>query len=245
LPGSQGRVGSRPDARRQEGRSSCCLKCEWEKGFPFGPSPKGGNHSGLVGSNLSASELDFSQMGILPFSINVTLDGCVDQEGIADDETHAFFTRLMDEAGAMMCGRVTYEMMESYWPAVARGDEEVPPAMREWAVKLKAKPKYVVSSTRKDFPWENSHLIAGDLRTAVQDLNYATPAGVLLGSGKLATELDRLDLIDEYKFLVHPRIVGHGPTLYQSGLPSTRRLELVLAKPLRSGAVAMHYLRAH
>jgi dihydrofolate reductase len=72
----------------------------------------------------------------------------------------------------------------------------------------------------------------------------ATPAGVLLGSGMLATEPDRLDLIDEYKFLVHPRIAGHGPTLYQSGLPGTRRLELVSAKPLRNGAVAMHYRRA-
>ena len=93
-------------------------------------------------------------MGLLTFSINVTLDGCVDhQEGIADDETRAFFTRLLDEAGAMLWGRVTYEMMESYWPAVARGDEEAPPAMREWALKLEAKPKYIVSSTRKDFPW--------------------------------------------------------------------------------------------
>ena len=69
-------------------------------------------------------------------------------------------------------------------------------------------------------------------------------AGVLLGSGKLATELDRLDLIDEYKFLVHPRITGHGPTLYEGGLPSTRRLELISAKPLHNGAVAMHYRRA-
>ena len=173
-------------------------------------------------------------MGLLTFSINVTLDGCVDhQEGIADDETHAFFTRLMDEVGAMLWGRVNYEMMESYWPA-----------MREWALKLETKPKYVVSSTRKDFTWTNSHHIAGDLRTAVQKLKDATPAGVLLGSGMLATELDRLDLIDEYKFLVHPRIAGHGPTLYQSRLPSTRRLELVSAKPLRNGAVAMHYRRA-
>jgi dihydrofolate reductase len=184
-------------------------------------------------------------MGLLTFSINVTLDGCVDhQEGIADDETHAFFTRLMDERGAMLWGRVTYEMMESHWPAVARGDAEAPPAMREWAVKLEAKPKYVVSSTRKDFPWTNSHHITDDLRTGVQKLKDATPDGVLLGSGKLATELDRLDLIDEYKLLVHPRIAGHGPTLYESGLPSTRRLELISAKPLRSGAVAMHYRRA-
>jgi len=178
-------------------------------------------------------------MGLMTFSINVTLDGCVDhQEGIADDETHAFFTRLMDKSGAMLWGRVTYEMMERYWPAVARGEVEAPPAMREWAVKLE------VSSTRQDFPWTHSHHVAGDLRTGVQKLKDATPAGVLLGSGKLATELDRLELIDEYKFLVHPRIAGHGPTLYQEGLPGTRRLELVSATPLRNGAVAVHYRRA-
>lgn len=184
-------------------------------------------------------------MGLLTFSINVTLDGCVDhREGIADDETHAFFTRLMDESGAMLWGRVTYEMMECSWPAVARGDVEAPPAVHEWAVKLEAKPKYVVSSTRNAFPWANSHHIGGDLRAGVQRLKDATPAGVLLGSGTLATELDRLDLIDEYQVLVHPRIAGHGPTLYQGGLPVTRRLELVSAAPLRCGAVAVHYRRA-
>src|SRR5262245_57352422 len=141
-------------------------------------------------------------MGILTFSINVTLDGCIDhREGIADDETHAFFTRLMDECGAMVLGRVTYEMMEGYWPEEARGEEDVPSAMHEWAVKLEAKPKYVVSSTRENFPWTNSHRMAGDLRTGVQRLKDVTPAGVLLGSGKLAAELDRLNLIDEYKIL--------------------------------------------
>lgn len=185
-------------------------------------------------------------MGLLTFVLNVTLDGCVDhQEGVADDETHALFTRLMDESGAMLWGRVTYEMMERAWPAFARGEVEAPPAIREWAVKLEAKPKYVVSSTRTEFPWTNSHLLAGDLRTGVQALKDATPAGVLLGSGKLATALDRLDLIDEYRLLVHPRIAGHGPTLYEGGLPSTRRLDLVSATPLRCGAVAMHYRRAH
>ncbi|MDQ7745739.1 dihydrofolate reductase family protein [Hydrogenophaga pseudoflava] len=183
-------------------------------------------------------------MGLVTFSINVTLDGCVDhQEGIADDETHAFFTRLMDGCGAMLWGRTTYEMMESYWPAVARGEVEAPPALREWAVKLEAKPKYVVSSTRKDFPWTNSHHLAGDLRTVVQALKDATPDGVLVGSGQLATALDRLDLIDEYQLLVHPRIAGHGPRLYEGGLPATRRLELISATPLRCGAVAMHYRR--
>ncbi len=184
-------------------------------------------------------------MGLLTFCLNVTLDGCVDhQEGIANDETHAFFTNLLNASGAMLWGRVTYEMMESYWPSVARGDVEAPSAIREWAVQLEAKPKYVVSSTRADFPWTNSHHITGDLRARVQQLKDATPAGVLLGSGTLATELDRLDLIDEYLFLVQPMIAGHGPTLYQGGLPRTRRLDLVSATPLRCGAVVMHYRRA-
>jgi dihydrofolate reductase len=185
-------------------------------------------------------------MGLLTFGINVSLDGCVDhREGIVDDETHAFFTRMMDECGAMLWGRVTYEMMETYWPMVARGEVAAPPALREWAIKLEAKPKYVVSSTRLDYPWTNSHHLVGELRAGVQQLKDATPAGVLLGSGTLATALDRLGLIDEYRFLVHPRIVGHGPTLYQSGLPSTRRLELVSATPLNNGAVATHYRRMH
>lgn len=183
-------------------------------------------------------------MGLLTFSINVTLDGCVDhREGIADDETHAYFTRLMDECGAMLWGRITYEMMESHWPAVARGDVEAPPTIRAWAVKLEDKPKSVVSSTRAAYLWTNSHDIAGDLHEGVQRLKDATPAGVLLGSAKLATELDRLNLIDEYKILIHPRIAGHGPTLYRDGLPSARRLKLVSAQPLRNGAVAIQYRR--
>ncbi|MBL3686972.1 deaminase [Leucobacter zeae] len=184
-------------------------------------------------------------MGLLTFSLNVTLDGCVDhEEGIADEETHAHFTRLMDDAGAMLWGRVTYEMMEVYWPAVARGEEDASPAVREWAVKLEAKPKYVVSTTRSDFPWNGTHRISGDLRSGVQALKDATPDGVLLGSGVLAAELDRLDLIDDYRFLVHPRIAGHGPRLHESGLSETRRLDLVSAIPLGNGAVDMHYRRA-
>lgn len=184
-------------------------------------------------------------MGLLTFSINVTLDGCVDhREGIADDETHAYYTRLLEENGAMLWGRTTYEMMEAYWPAVARGEVEAPPALRDWAVALEDKPKYVVSATRTNFPWTNSHHLRGDLQTAVQDVKDSTPDGVLVGSGKLASELDRLDLIDEYRFLVHPMITGHGPTLFHQGIPGTRRLELVTSRPLSNGVVAVHYRRA-
>ena len=144
----------------------------------------------------------------------------------------------------MLWGRTTYELMEAYWPAVARGEVEAPPAIRDWAVTLEGKPKYVVSATRTDFPWTNSHQLTGELQGAVQELKDRTPDGVLVGSCKLATELDRLDLIDEYRFLLQPMITGHGPTLFQDGLPGTRRLELVSAEPLSNGVVALHYRRA-
>lgn len=184
-------------------------------------------------------------MGRLTFSINVTLDGCINhREGIADGETHAHFTRLLDESGAMLWGRTTYEMMESYWPAVASGDVEAPEAMREWALKLDAIPKYVVSTTRSDYPWTNSHHVAGDVRSAVQELKERTPDGVLVGSGNLATALDRWDLIDEYRFLVHPMIAGHGPTLYQGLLRGARRLDLISSEPLSNGTISVHYRRA-
>ena len=117
----------------------------------------------------------------------------------------------------MLWGRVTYELMESHWPAVARGDVEAPPALREWAQKLDAKPKYVVSSTRHDFPWTNSHHIGGDLRTSVQQLKDATPAGVLLGSGTLATELDRLDLSTSTSFSSNPGSPATAPRCTRAG----------------------------
>ena len=125
-------------------------------------------------------------MGILTFALNLTLDGCCDHRAaIPDDELHDYFTQLMDAAGAMLWGRTTYEMMESAWPAVAR-DEKAPRAMREWAQKLEAKPKYVVSASRRYFPWNNTFRVTGDLHEAVTQLKEKTPRGVLVGSHMLA-----------------------------------------------------------
>ena len=181
-------------------------------------------------------------MGLLTFGLNVTLDGCCDHRvGIADDELHDHFTELMDAAGAMLWGRVTYELMESAWPAVAR-DENAPRATREWARKLEAKPKYVVSSSRRDFPWNNTFRVEGDLHEAVRQLKEKTPRGVLVGSPTLSAALERLGLIDEYRLVLHPVLAGHGPTLFR-GLEPSRQLELVSTKRLKSGALALHYRR--
>jgi dihydrofolate reductase len=181
-------------------------------------------------------------MGLLTFALNVTLDGCCDhREGIADLELHDYFTELMDAAGAMLFGRTTYELMESAWPAVAR-DEKAPRATREWARKLEDKPKYVVSASRRDFPWNNTFRVEGDLHEAVSQLKDKTPDGLLVGSPTLSAALERLGLIEEYRLVVHPILAGHGPTLFQ-GLERSRRLELLSTKRLQSGVMALHYRR--
>ncbi|MBK7401916.1 MAG: dihydrofolate reductase family protein [Myxococcales bacterium] len=178
-------------------------------------------------------------MGILTFSLNVTLNGCIDhREGIADEELHDLFTGWMDEAEAMLFGRTTYELMEDAWPAVAR-DESAPRALREWARKLEAKPKYVVSASRRDFPWHNTFRLEGPLEDAIRQLKEKTPGGVLVGSPMLSAALEQLGLFDEYRIVVHP-VLGRGPTLFPA-LDRSRRLELVSTRGLASGVMALHY----
>jgi dihydrofolate reductase len=181
-------------------------------------------------------------VGLLTFVLNVTLDGCCDhREGIPDDEMLDHFTQLIGAAGAMLYGRTTYELMEDAWPPVAR-DEKAPRAMREWARRLEDMPKYVVSTSRRDFPWNNSFRVEGDLREAVTRLKERTPQGVLVGSPRLSAALEGLGLIDEYHLVVHPVLAGHGPTLFQ-GLERARRLDLVSTTRLKSGVTATHYRR--
>src|ERR1700691_5235799 len=121
-------------------------------------------------------------MGLLTFALNVTLDGCCDHRAVApDDEVFRYWTRLMDEAGGMLWGRAVYELMEDAWPAVAR-DPQGPRLFRGWARKLEAKSKYVLSATRRDFLWSNTHRVEGDLDGAIKDLKKRTPRGLLVGS---------------------------------------------------------------
>jgi dihydrofolate reductase len=181
-------------------------------------------------------------MPLLTFGLNVTLDGCIDHtQAIADDELHDYWTHQMDQSGAMLFGRNTYELMEEAWPAIAR-DENAPRAIREWAQKLEAKPKYVVSRTRSDFPWQNTIRVEGDLREAISALKAKTERGVLVGAPKLSAALEELGLIDEYRIVVHPLIVGRGPTLMQ-GLSSARHLELISTQRFKSGVQALHFRR--
>jgi dihydrofolate reductase len=182
-------------------------------------------------------------MGLLIFALNVTLDGCCDhREGIADDALMRHYTKLMDDVGGMLFGRNTYELMEGAWPAIAR-DPKARPAFRTWARKLEAKPKYVVSNTRRDFPWVNTIRIEGDLREAITALKRRTPRGIAVGSPMLSGTLEKMGLIDEYRLLVHPVLAGHGPTLF-ADLNLSSRMKLLEVKRFKSGAMALRYRKA-
>jgi len=174
----------------------------------------------------------------LRYSVNVTLDGCCDHRvGIADEELHRHAVENLVQADALLFGRVTYEMMEAAWRSPRSG------AMPEWtepfARTIDAAKKYVVSSTLDRVDW-NAELVRGDLGEAVQPLKRESGKGLFTGGVKLPLALAELGLIDEYEFVVHPRLVGHGPTLF-AGLSKHVDLKLVGRLELGSGAVALRY----
>jgi len=175
----------------------------------------------------------------LRYSINITLDGCCDHRvGIADEELHRHATEILRQADALLFGRVIYEMMEAAWrrpvPAGSR-----PEWMEPFAATIDSAKKYVVSRTLNQVDW-NAELIRGDLATAVRKLKAEPGRGILTGGVTLPLALAELGLIDEYEFIVHPRIAGHGPTLF-AGLSKLIDLRLVSRHEFASGAVVMGY----
>ena len=179
----------------------------------------------------------------LRYSINVTLDGCCDHRVmIADEDIHRHAVENIARADALLFGRVTYEMMEEAWRPVAQTGVR-PDWMADWAVpfarSIDAARKYVVSSTLDRVDW-NAELVRGDLGKAVQQLKQESGKGLFTGGVKLPLALAELGLIDEYEFVVQPRLVGHGPTLF-AGLSKRIDLKLVSRLEFGSGAVAMRY----
>jgi dihydrofolate reductase len=178
----------------------------------------------------------------LRYSINITLDGCCDHRGMpTDEELHRFWAEKLAQADALLFGRITYEMMEAAWrlPATGVRPDWMPDWVEPFARTIDAAKKYVVSSTLDRVDW-NAELIRGDLGKAVQQLKGESGKGLFVGGVKLPLALAELGLIDEYEFVVQPRIAGHGPTLL-AGLSKPIDLKLVSRVEFRSGAVAMRY----
>ncbi|HVU02872.1 MAG TPA: dihydrofolate reductase family protein [Polyangiaceae bacterium] len=175
----------------------------------------------------------------LRYSINVTLDGCCDhREGESSEDLHRHAVENLERADALVFGRVIYEMMEEAFRS-SRRTGPFPESLEAFARTIDAAKKYVVSSTLPHVDW-NAELIRGDLATAVRTLKEQPGKGLFLGGVKLPLALAELGLIDEYEFVVHPRIAGRGPTLF-SGLPKALDLKLVDRLEFESGAVAMRY----
>jgi dihydrofolate reductase len=178
----------------------------------------------------------------LRYSINITLDGCCDHRaGSTDEELHPYWAENLARADALLFGRVTYEMMEAAWRLPATG--AWPDWMADWMIPfartIDAAKKYVVSSTLDRVDW-NAELVRGDLGEAVQRLKRTSGNGLFVGGVTLPLALAELGLIDEYEFVVHPRLAGHGPTLF-AGLSKYVDLKLVSRREFGSGAVAMRY----
>jgi dihydrofolate reductase len=161
---------------------------------------------------------------------------------IADEELHRHAVENIAQADALLFGRVTYEMMEAaFRPPVPAGSR--PDWMEPFARTIDAAKKYVVSSTLDRVDW-NAELVRGDLGKAVQQLKQEPGKGLFTGGVTLPMALAELGLIDEYEFVVHPRLAGHGPTLF-AGLSKIIDLKLVSRLELGSGAVAMRYEPRH
>jgi len=186
----------------------------------------------------------------LRYSINITLDGCCDHRVIPVDEVfhrhaveelHRHATENLQRADALLFGRVTYQMMEAAFrpgATAGAGRGEADPA-DPFAQAIDAARKYVVSSTLERVDW-NAELLRGDLREAVLQLKREPGKGLFVGGVTLPLALAGLGLIDEYEFVVHPRLIGHGPTVF-AGLSKQVDLKLVGRKELGSGALALRY----
>ena len=155
---------------------------------------------------------------------------------------HRYWAENRARADALLFGRVTYQMMEAAWRLPPSG--AIPEWMTDWMVPfaqaIDAAKKYVVSSTLDQVDW-NAELLRGDLGPAVEQIKQGAGGEIFLGGVTLPLAIAELGLIDEYEFVVHPRLAGHGPTLF-AGLSKYVDLKLVGRREFRSGVVALQYV---
>ncbi len=173
--------------------------------------------------------------------MNITIDGVCDHTVmLADEELHDHYTKGLNEAGYLVYGRVTYQMMEGYWPTLVKkptGD----PSMDDFAVAIDNIQKVVFSHTLDQVSWKNSTLAKGDLKETILHLKAEPGRDILVGSPGMISALTRLNLIDEYQLCVHPVIAGKGLQLFKD-INQKKVLKLVKSKPFRSGATVHYYV---
>jgi dihydrofolate reductase len=173
-------------------------------------------------------------------AINITLDGFCDHTAMtADDELHQHYNDLLSQAGAMLYGRVTYQLMEDYWPGILKSPTGNKPA-DDFAELIQNIPKIVFSHTLNNVEWENSRLAKNGLKEEVLELRKQAGKDILVGSPGLIAELTNLNLIDEYQLCVHPVIIGKGLPLFKN-INDKVNLRLLKTKTFKSGAIVLYY----
>jgi len=183
-------------------------------------------------------------MGNVIFAINITLDGCCDHtKQRADEETHEYFTHLMQDVDLLVFGRKTYQLMVPYWPDVARKQSETK-AENEFARAFDSTDKLVFSRSLDRAEDKNTRIVRTDPGDEILKLKKEPGKNILVGGVDVPSQLIELGLVDEYRFVVTPIIAGEGRRLLEGvSLRESLRLKLIESKVFKSGSVALRYLR--
>ncbi|HEU5289737.1 MAG TPA: dihydrofolate reductase family protein [Cyclobacteriaceae bacterium] len=173
-------------------------------------------------------------------AINQTLDGfCDHTHALADAELHDHYTELLKSSGTLLYGRVTYQMMESFWPTLVKnpsGEKD----MDDFANAIQNIEKVVFSNTLKSVSWENSRLAIKSIEQEVRELKKGTGKDIAAGSPSMIAALTKLNLIDEYQLCIHPVIAGSGLVLFKN-LSEKVTLKLIKTKTFQSTGAVIHY----
>ena len=173
-------------------------------------------------------------------AINMTLDGFCDHTAmIADDEIHQHYNELLSNADTLIYGRITYQLMESYWPSVVKNPTGNKP-MDDFAVLIDNISKIVFSRTLKNVDWKNTQLKKEVIKEEVLELKQQAGKNILVGSPSLIVALMNLDLIDEYQLAVQPTVLGSGLPLFKN-VKDRINLKLLKTKTFGCGVVDLYY----
>jgi len=178
------------------------------------------------------------------FAINVTLDGCCDHtKTIADEELLEYYTHLLRNVGLLVFGRKTYQLMVPYWPDIAKSQSGTK-AENEFAQTFDSIDKIVFSQSLDSAVGTNTRIVRTNLRDEILKLKKEQGKNILIGGVTVPSQLIELGLVDEYRLVVQPIVAGEGTRLLEGiSLPQKFQLKLVESKMLKSGCVALHYLK--
>jgi dihydrofolate reductase len=172
-------------------------------------------------------------------AINMTLDGFCDHTAInPDEEIHQHYKELLNDADAVLYGRITYQLME-FWQTLVKNPSGEK-SMDDFAIAIDKIPKIVFSHTLKNVEWDSAKLANRGIEEEVSALKQQSGKDLLVGSRSLIIQLIKLNLIDEFQLCIHPIIAGSGLPLFEN-INDRTILKLIKTKTFSGGAVILYY----